>query len=167
MPFPEDPERLEKLPGIGHYTARAIAAFAYNKPHAFIETNIRAVYIHFFFPDQGTVTDAELLPLIEETLDRKNPRAWYSALMDYGAKLKKEGKGKNARSAHYAKQKAFKGSDREVRGAILRMAVERKRLTLAQLVRGLPFPKERIASNVEKLAKEGLLRSERGIIRIR
>lgn len=47
--LPCDAELLDGLPGIGQYTARAIAAFAFNLPQVFIETNIRSAFIHFFF----------------------------------------------------------------------------------------------------------------------
>lgn len=47
--LPRDAERLDALPGIGAYTARAIAAFAFNAAEVFIETNIRSAFIHFFF----------------------------------------------------------------------------------------------------------------------
>lgn len=48
--FPHTVEDLQKLPGVGPYTAAAIMAFSYNQPTVVIETNIRAVFIHFFFP---------------------------------------------------------------------------------------------------------------------
>ncbi len=47
--FPKDPEALDALPGIGHYTARALACFAFNNDDAFLDTNIRKVFLHFFF----------------------------------------------------------------------------------------------------------------------
>ena len=47
--FPQNYEALLALPGIGQSTAGALMAFAFNKAVPFIETNIRAVYIHFFF----------------------------------------------------------------------------------------------------------------------
>jgi A/G-specific adenine glycosylase len=47
--LPSSPEMLKALPGIGTYTASALAAFAFNRPTVFIETNIRTVFIHFFF----------------------------------------------------------------------------------------------------------------------
>ncbi len=47
--LPRDAEHLMALPGIGPYTAGAIRAFAFNEPEIFIETNIRRVFIHFFF----------------------------------------------------------------------------------------------------------------------
>ena len=47
--FPHDKDALMELPGIGSNTAGSIMAFAFNTPQAFIETNIRTVFIHFFF----------------------------------------------------------------------------------------------------------------------
>ncbi len=47
--LPDDPELLKTFPGIGPATAASIVAFAYNKPTAFIETNIRTVFIYTFF----------------------------------------------------------------------------------------------------------------------
>ncbi len=47
--FPHDVEALHSLPGIGQATAGAIAAFAFNLPSAFVETNIRRVYLYHFF----------------------------------------------------------------------------------------------------------------------
>lgn len=117
--LPSDIAALESLPGIGPATARSIAAFAFNQPVVFIETNIRSVYIHHFFADQTDVTDAQLLPLIEQTLDRENPREWYWALMDYGNYLKKTHPNPSRRSKHHAKQSAFEGSSRQKRGQII------------------------------------------------
>ncbi|UCG84215.1 MAG: A/G-specific adenine glycosylase, partial [Dehalococcoidia bacterium] len=49
--LPSSEKVLVKLPGIGPYTASAIKAIAFNQPAVLIETNIRTVYIFFFFPD--------------------------------------------------------------------------------------------------------------------
>ncbi|MHB8860568.1 MAG: HhH-GPD family protein, partial [Minisyncoccota bacterium] len=46
--FDLDISELEKLPGVGPYTARAVAAFAYNQDSIVIETNIRTAIIHHF-----------------------------------------------------------------------------------------------------------------------
>ncbi len=132
--IPSDPILLGLLPGIGKYTARAVAVQAFNKPYAMIETNIRRVYIHHFFTDSAIVSDVELMPLIEKTFDTKNPRQWVWALMDYGSYLPKIVKNPNRKSSHYAKQSKFKGSIREVRGAILKTLIENKLgITLAKL----------------------------------
>jgi len=130
---PCDPAVLQQLPGIGAATAASISAFAYNTPTVFIETNIRAVYIHFFFPDRSDVHDRELLPLIEQTLDCVSPRQWYYALMDYGVMLKKTQVNPSRKSKHHTKQSRFVGSTRQVRGAVLRALLTHHHLPLPAL----------------------------------
>ena len=122
--FPRTVADMEKLPGVGYYTARAIAAFAFNAPEVFVETNIRTVLFYHCMSRRrlDMVSDAELLPLVAEVLARSKmpPREFYAAFMDYGAHLKKQGVRLNARSAHYATQSPFKGSRRQKRAALLR-----------------------------------------------
>jgi A/G-specific adenine glycosylase len=137
---------LETLPGVGPYTARAVAAFAFNKGVIFVETNIRTAVIHHFFPKRGEsrvgraaesrfspkrkkVRDEEIEKILIQALPKGRAREWYSALMDYGAHLKRSGISHNARSKKYVKQSKFVGSLREARGAILR-----------ELVRGAASP---------------------------
>lgn len=83
--LPLDRETLETLPGVGPYTAGAICVFAYNQPTVIIETNIRSVYLHFFFKGKESVSDRDILRCIGESLYVDNPMEWYSALMDYGS----------------------------------------------------------------------------------
>ncbi len=144
--LPKTVEELEKLPGIGPNTAGSILAFAYNSPHPFIETNIRSVFIHFFFAKiEKTfgkrackkIHDDELMPLIEKTMDTKNPREWYYALMDYGSHLKKQLANPSRHSAHHVKQTPFKGSNRELRAGILRIIIE-KPMTEKMIIRSFP-----------------------------
>lgn len=111
---------LEKLPGVGPYTARAVAAFACNEDVVFVETNIRTAVIHHFFPKRRKVSDAEIEKVLAQALPEGRAREWYSALMDYGAYLKRSGVSHNAKSRTYAKQSRFAGSLREARGAIVR-----------------------------------------------
>ncbi|MFA5354028.1 MAG: hypothetical protein WC291_07350, partial [Thermodesulfovibrionales bacterium] len=116
--LPASPELLAKLPGIGKATASSIAAFAFNSPTVFIETNIRRVFIHFFFHDRDDVKDTEIYPLVELTLDRQDPRQWYYGLMDYGSLFRKTRHNPNRKSAHYSKQSRFEGSRRQLRGRV-------------------------------------------------
>ncbi len=153
---PDDPDELQSLPGIGHATARSITAFAYNTPTVFIETNIRRVYLHFFFPDKEKVNDNEVLPLVEKTVDTKNPREWYYALMDFGTMLAKIAGNANTRSAHYTKQSKFEGSNRQVRAATLR-ALSAKPQSLAQLCKTLTYDKSIIDKNLNALKNEGFI----------
>jgi len=161
--LPRSPEALVTLPGIGPATAASIAAFAFNEPTVFIETNVRTVFIRFFFQGADEVRDSEIRPLVARTLDRSDPRTWYYALMDYGAMLKKEGEKGHRRSAGYRRQSRFRGSDREVRGAILKLLVEKRALPGAVLVDLLGSPEEKVLRNLGDLQREGFVReSEEG-----
>lgn len=126
--IPTSIEALEQLPGVGHYTARAVAAFAANTDSIFIETNIRTAITHHFFSDTSAVSDAEVLAILEKAYPEGRAREWYSALMDYGSFLKRSGVRINAKSKGYTKQKPFAGSKREARGAILRALGEKARM---------------------------------------
>jgi A/G-specific adenine glycosylase len=142
---------LETLPGVGPYTASAVRVFAYNKPEILIETNIRAVFLHHLFPKSKKVPDARLMPFIVRALDRKKPRVWYAALMDYGSYLKKKLPNPSRRSRLHTKQKPFKGSDREIRGGILKAHLAGRPLSK------LPFDKVRVLELKKKLKAEGLI----------
>ena len=153
--LPADYDLLKKLPGIGPGTAGAIMAYAFNQPVVFIETNVRAVYFHYFFADGRKVSDSELLPLIEATIDRERPREFYWALMDYGAWLKQHTPKKNAQSIHYKKQSRFYGSVREVRGQIMRLLGEGDK-TLSEL-QTLVALDERFEPALRGLVGDGLV----------
>lgn len=132
--IPDDPSVLQQLPGIGPNTAASIATFAYNVAVPFIETNVRTVFLHHFFPGEDGVSDTQLMPLIAEAQDAKNPREWYWALMDYGTYLKKEFGNASRRSRHYTKQSKFEGSLRQLRGHILRLLLEKQALSAAEIL---------------------------------
>ncbi len=153
--FPKTFNELVALPGIGPYTASALMAFAYNTPTVMIETNIRAVFIHFFFPKSKKVPDAKLLPLIEKYMDRENPRGWYNALMDYGAMLKATVPNPSRKSKHHTKQSKFNGSMRQVRGAIIRLYTENPKISQSRLVSSLSYESEVIKAQYKKLKDEG------------
>jgi len=159
--FPKDVKELEKLPGIGHYTARAIAVFAYGKPEVFIETNIRRVFIHHFFKDRADVHDSEILPLVEKTLDQKNPREWYWALMDYGSSLSKSIENPNRQSAHYAKQKPFSGSDRQMRGLIVKFLLAEESASMLAITKHIQQSATRTDRILQKLEREGIVHKDK------
>jgi len=156
--LPDDPEALKKLPGIGPATAASIAAFAFNKPTLFLETNIRTVYIHHFLNDAESVDDEHILPIAEAALDRRNPRKWYSALMDYGSILKKEVGNLTRRSKTYKKQSPFIGSRRQVRGKILKVLLDNGPLTETKIVTAVQSDPVIITSLLKVLSGEGLIR---------
>lgn len=162
--FPRTKEALEALPGIGPSTSGGILAYAFDIPTVFIETNIRAVFIHCFFPtkkggQQRKIHDKDLLPLIEKTLDEKNPRDWYYALMDYGVYLKQTLPNPSRRSRHHARQSAFKGSNREVRSNILKfvLAAPKGAATETAIVKHIGKTSHDVAKNLAALVAEGFI----------
>ena len=165
--LPNSVEALQTLPGIGPYTARAIAAFAFGLPTVFIETNIRAVFIHHFFADRQVVKDSEILPLVAATLDRADPRDWYNALFDYGVMLKKAHDNPARRSAHHLRQTPFRGSNRELRSRIVKALLATPRLTEEEIIALVHADAEKVRLNLAQLEKEGFIRKQRGRFVIR
>jgi A/G-specific adenine glycosylase len=175
------PDKLLELPGIGPNTAGSILAFAFNQPVTFIETNIRSVYIHFFFPfvektegDQRIVptearkarkkiSDDQLLPLIEKTIDKNNPREWYWALMDYGSFLKSSLPNPSRRSSHHIKQKPFKGSNREMRSRILQTIMKSPGTyeTLEKRLKEFKYAPADMLRNIDDMKREGFIVQKR------
>lgn len=165
---PRDPEVLISFPGIGPYTSCSIPAFAYNLPTVFIDTNIRRVFLHFFFTDQEAVHDREIFPLIEETLDHLDPRTWYSALMDYGTYLKTLYPNPNRRSAHYSRQVPFEGSARQIRGRIVALLSESSGgpRSVEAIAAATGFSYDKVADAARRLMAEGFVAEEAGMYRI-
>jgi A/G-specific adenine glycosylase len=151
-------EILRSLPGIGEATSAAVCAFAYNVPEVFIETNIRSVFIHHFFTNKKNVNDKELFVVIEKALDRKNPRKWYSALMDYGVFLKNTMTNPSRKSRHYKTQSPFEGSRRQIRGKILTFLAKKNRVKEFRLRQHLCLDNTTFLEVLASLCKEGLIK---------
>jgi A/G-specific adenine glycosylase len=165
--LPDSIDVLKSFPQIGHNTASSIMAFAFNLPTVFIETNIRRVFIYFFFRDKNLINDKDILPLVENTLDKKNPREWYYALMDYGVMLKKKFPDLNKKSSHYRKQSPFKGSNRQLRGQILKILIEQAALKELDLRKALKINNiKKLREILDQLEKEGFIEREDSIVRI-
>jgi A/G-specific adenine glycosylase len=160
--LPQDPMELMKLSGIGPNTAGSIVAFAFNVPTVFIETNIRRVFIHHFFGDAHDVADKQLLPLIESALDREHPGQWYYALMDYGSYLAKTVPNPNRRSKHHSVQSQFEGSDRQVRGQILRYLLQHRTGNVFDIATTLHEPAGRVQELLNQLSRERFIHQNEG-----
>jgi len=156
--LPESIEELKLFPQIGHNTASSILTFAFNKPMVFIETNIRRVYIYFFFPNRNKVNDKEIMSIVKKTVVKNNPRKWYYALMDYGVMLKKIHPELSKRSAHYRKQAPFKGSSRQIRGELLEMLIKDGTIDLLKIQKSFKDnDRKRIKNILIQLQKEGFI----------
>jgi A/G-specific adenine glycosylase len=156
--FPATPAELLALPGVGAATAGAVTVFAYDRPAVFIETNIRTVFMFFFFKGRDNVRDAELKPYIETTLDKEHPRHWYYALMDYGVYLKRRFPRLNRHSAHYKKQTPFKGSRRELRSKIISCLLDNGVSSPEKLAACTGSSPAEIRNILEVLDREGLVK---------
>ena len=87
-PFPTRFEDIRALPGVGDYTAGAIASFAYNQPYPAMDGNVYRVVARLFDIDEAFDTTAGkklFHKRIEELLDREKPRLFNSAIMEFGA----------------------------------------------------------------------------------
>ena len=164
--LPGNMEALKSLPGIGTATAGALMAFAFEKPMVFMETNIRRVYLHFFYPETMAVADKELWLLIMLTLDATRVRDWYYALMDYGAELKKTVANPNRRSAHYVRQSPFNGSDRQIRSWILKLFLNDTELPENIILDRIASDAARVKRILTQLTQENFLRCRSGQYRL-
>lgn len=164
-------EGLMALPGVGHATACQILAFAFNVGVPFIETNVRAVYLHEFFPGAEDVPDAAILPIVEATLDTERPREWFWAIMDYGTHLKATTVNPSRRSRHHTRQSKFEGSNRQLRGRLLAALLEQERaggpgLTAESLAESTSFAADRVEAALSALQSEGFVSVAEGFWRI-
>ena len=165
--LPSDVASLDRLPGIGAYTAGAVACFASGARVAFADTNIRRVLGRVVLGRVATereavAIDARLLP--------RDAARWHHALMDLGAMVCHaraprcevcpvatvcRAKGRVAPSQP-RRQTPFATSDRRVRGRIIALLRDRHSMTEAALRRDLED--ERVPRLVRALASEGLVR---------
>jgi A/G-specific adenine glycosylase len=154
--LPRSHTDLVKLPGVGVNTAGALLAYAYNEPMVFIETNIRTVFIHHFFNDNAdAVDDASLREVVAAALPLENPREWYWALMDYGTELKATVGAQLHRVKNYRPQSTFKGSQREVRGLVIKTLIEHRTIALEDL--SVLVPDTRLTEVCASLETEGMI----------
>jgi A/G-specific adenine glycosylase len=82
--FPADPATLRKLPGLGPYTAGAVAAFAFERDVAFLDTNMRRVVTRLVFGVDGA-PEREVLEAAQQLLPPGHGWEWNQALIEFGA----------------------------------------------------------------------------------
>jgi len=86
--FPNSYDELRQLPGVGDYTAGAIASFAYNLPYPALDGNVYRVLARLTNSDiafDTTQGKKYFHKIAEDLLDRQNPRLFNSAIMEFGA----------------------------------------------------------------------------------
>lgn len=177
--IPGDTRVLERLPGIGTYTAAAVASIAFGAPVAAIDTNARRVIaraVGGVDPDALHPRDARLLG--DAWLDPRSPGMWNQAVMDLGREVcrpqprcagcplaahcryrqRRPGTTTSAGPAtRTPKSSPFDGSFRQVRGAVVAALRLRSPLTLKALERATGRPTETVVRAVQALAGDGLV----------
>ncbi len=169
----QDYSYLRTLPWVGEYTANAILAFSYNFEVPVIDINIKRVLIHAFgLAENISLFDLQVFALSLVPLWKS--REWHNALMDYGSMVLHS----KATGIQSAKQSPFTGSDREVRGWILKQLVEdktpktigikwKKSKSLSFDTIQTRFPEKNIEKIIAWLEKEGTVTEKGKKIRLR
>ena len=181
--LPRDVETLRTLPGIGPYTANAIAAIAYGRAVPSLETNVRRITARTSFaaePDEVSV--AELATAAQAWIPARRVAAWTQALMDLGrdvcrplrpacdvcplasACAFREAGRVGRRSSR--PQPRFEGSVRQARGRILAEAREARSVPVDDLAAKLGVPPARADEALAGLARDGLVVVARGRVRL-
>jgi A/G-specific adenine glycosylase len=170
---PSDPRALASLPGVGPYTAAAVASLAFGLPVATVDTNARRVVARVRLGADAADAPARLvLEGADAWLDRTDPGAWNQALMDLGREVCRPRprcdacplapgcrfalSGSAPRPAH-GRQGPFEGSSRQVRGAVVAVLRDRAWATTGALARRTGFEADRVLDAIRGLARDGIL----------
>jgi A/G-specific adenine glycosylase len=180
--IPRDRAELLELPGVGPYTAAAVASMGFGEPVAVVETNVRRVVARVYLGIDGhEVAAKEVWALAEAWLDREDPVTWNQALMDLGREVCRprpdcnvcplEGVCRFRLSGAVARrgprrQGPFEGSSRQVRGAVVNALRSHASLTRERLVAVTGFPRDRVDAAVETLAVDGLVDVDAGRVQL-
>ena len=167
--WPTTPDTLSNLPGVGPYTAAAVASFAFGAHVPAIDTNLRRVLSRW----HGESLHGAALVVAAETVLGEPASTWNQAMMDLGATLcvpkgprcticpvKDWCSGPAAYTPPIA-QGRFEGSARQLRGAIIRTLV-RHTTTIEEINQQTGFSVDEVESAVADLAAEGLIRRSAG-----
>lgn len=176
--FPAEEEKLQKLPGLGSYTTRAILVFAFKHDVSMIDTNIRQIIVHFFFKDVPQ-KESEIKLVADQLVPKGKSWEWHQALMDYGSiemvKIKKKSLKNNnviARSHRRSNlvpqsKLPFKQTNRFFRGRVIDRLregdIQEDHLYL-QFEKEYKKEKQFMQQILEGLEKDGLVVREKGLV---
>jgi A/G-specific adenine glycosylase len=177
---PRDPDTLRMLPGIGPYTAAAVASIGHGLPVAATDTNVRRILARVVRGvDAADVPEATLADDADRWLDRSAPAEWNQALMDLGRIVCRPAPRCTecplARGCRFRRAGAppgpparrhppFEGSARQARGAVVDALRGRRSLSVEELAAQVG---ERVAGVLGGLERDGLIeRTPRGRYRL-
>ncbi|HEU0234874.1 MAG TPA: A/G-specific adenine glycosylase [Candidatus Limnocylindrales bacterium] len=178
---PDDPAVLTALPGIGPYTARAVAATAFGRPVAPVDVNVGRVVRRIAGIDRGRPA---IQAAADDLISRDDPRRWVSAVMDLAATIctRREPRCGDCPVADWCASRGtagdapdatpnsgrFESTNRWLRGRIvarLREAAPGAWVTFRRPIG--PHPADRVAAALVALAGEGFLELDGSRARIR
>jgi A/G-specific adenine glycosylase len=172
---PSDVDDLRSLPGVGEYTANAVASFAYGTPVAVLDTNVGRILSRAL--ENRSLRTSEARDAAQRLLPRRDTAAFNQAMLDLGAQFCRSsprcdvcpvagvcrwrlegGLDPAPQSAAVSRpQSAFAGSDRQARGRVL-AALREEPQTRAQLrARIGDEGDERSAKVIDSLMRDGLV----------
>ncbi len=172
--IPEDENELRKLPGIGEYTAAAMAAFAFNKRSLVLDINIRRLFARLFdgveVPSQSSTKSEK--SRYEALIPKKDAHIWAAATMELGAIICTSqspkcgicpvAHGCTWRSLDYPKSDVVKrtqtwhGTDRQCRGTIVQALRDNEVLTKSQISQLWDVPSQ-LEKAILTLLDDGLI----------
>ncbi|MDP9242789.1 MAG: A/G-specific adenine glycosylase [Actinomycetota bacterium] len=172
---PPDPAALRRLPGIGPYTAAAVASLGHGLAVPLVETNVRRILSRAALGrEPGDVSTKHLEEVATSWLDAAHPVEWNQALMDLGREVCRpaplcdacpirtrcRSAGRRDRpAATHPPQPRFEGSFRQTRGRVISVLSERGDVSVAALARATGEPIARLSEAIEALAADGLVRA--------
>jgi A/G-specific adenine glycosylase len=182
--FPETPEELQELMGVGPYTANAVASFAFNNGDAVVDTNVkRVLYRAFDIPDD----DAAFETAASDLMPEGRSRVWNNAIMELGGvacektpKCDTAGCPWREWCAAYESgdftapdvptQLSFEGSRRQFRGRVVRLLGEHDEMELDTLGHRIrvdytpdgEYGREWLRDLLSDLSDDGLVQMEEG-----
>ena len=184
--IPSGIDELRMLPGVGPYTAAAVASIAFGEPVPAIDTNARRVMARIELgaePDEVPATS--VAQAAAGWLARDRPGDWNQAVMNLGrevcrplprcefcplaaaCRFRAKGRAGAGRSSA-RRQPAFEGSMRQVRGSVIRELRSRTRAaSIAALAGAVAEPIDRVEAAVSALERDGLVeRTRAGSVRL-
>jgi A/G-specific adenine glycosylase len=170
--FPQTAEELQKLPGIGWYTAGAVATFAFDAFEPAVDTNVRQ-FIDHWLPSRRARSEQTYYTLAARLIPPDRPAEWLHAVMDFVAgqpELFRLNRRRSRQAARPGSPESFIGSNRYLRGQTidrLRAAPARSAELYRRVAAPVAVGVDRYGLILEALVHEGLTEKVRSKYQLR
>ncbi|MGH2686796.1 MAG: A/G-specific adenine glycosylase, partial [Actinomycetota bacterium] len=173
--IPRDVDALRRLPGVGPYTAAAVASLGFGTPFPALDTNVRRVVGRAIL-GRDDAPPGEVHEAADRWLDRRDPGSWNQALMDVGrmhcgtrprcdgcplsgvCAFRRSGA---IPSPPRRRQPRYQGSMRQLRGAILRALRSTPSVSMEALIESTGRDADEVVRAVTAMDEEGLIVADR------